>query len=244
MSELVRLLDWDTGHFGVRVARVQASQLLPATIVSIDAWCAENAIDCAYYLAPADDIASVSIAENNGFHLQDIRMMFNHHLTETYETPTQVNDYTFDQATADDLPALLAMIDDAYEKSRFYNDARFDNGDANRMYQIWLEKCLQGTMADRVFCARKEGIPQAFVTCRLSTETQIADIGLVGVAEAARGQNLAGILLRHAFSYSQQNSMTHIEVATQGSNIAAQRLYQKAGFRTMNVHLWYHKWFT
>ncbi|MEL6524896.1 MAG: GNAT family N-acetyltransferase [Chloroflexota bacterium] len=244
MSELVRFLGWDTEHFGVRIARVQDGQLTGDNVATVDEWCVENAIDCVYYLVPADDIASMTVAENNGFHLQDIRMVFNYRLIESYETPNQVGDYTIDQANADDLPALLVMIDGVYEKSRFYNDTRFDNADANRMYHIWLEKCLTGAMADVVFCARKEGIPQAFVTCRLDADTQIADIGLVGVAENARGQNLAGILLQHTFSFSQQNGMIHIEVATQGSNIAAQRLYQKAGFRTMRVHLWYHKWFT
>ena len=33
-------------------------------------------------------------------------------------------------------------------------------------------------------------------------------------------------------------------VVTQGRNVAAQRLYQSAGFRTAAVQLWHHCWFT
>jgi ribosomal protein S18 acetylase RimI-like enzyme len=31
-------------------------------------------------------------------------------------------------------------------------------------------------------------------------------------------------------------------VVTQGRNIASQRLYQKHGFVTQSIQLWYHRW--
>jgi hypothetical protein len=34
-----------------------------------------------------------------------------------------------------------------------------------------------------------------------------------------------------------------LTVATQARNIAAQRLYQRAGFLTSSVRVWYHRWF-
>jgi hypothetical protein len=33
-------------------------------------------------------------------------------------------------------------------------------------------------------------------------------------------------------------------VVTQGRNYAAQRLYQRNQFRTCEVQLWYHKWYS
>jgi len=32
-------------------------------------------------------------------------------------------------------------------------------------------------------------------------------------------------------------------VVTQGRNLAAQRLYQRNGFVTASLQLWYHRWF-
>ena len=34
-----------------------------------------------------------------------------------------------------------------------------------------------------------------------------------------------------------------MKVVTQGRNIAGQRLYQRCGFLTRSVELWYHKWY-
>ena len=34
-----------------------------------------------------------------------------------------------------------------------------------------------------------------------------------------------------------------MHVVTQGGNVAAQRVYQHAGFRTARTELWYHRWF-
>jgi ribosomal protein S18 acetylase RimI-like enzyme len=33
-----------------------------------------------------------------------------------------------------------------------------------------------------------------------------------------------------------------VSVVTQGRNVAAQRLYQRAGFVTASTQLWYHRW--
>jgi RimJ/RimL family protein N-acetyltransferase len=35
-----------------------------------------------------------------------------------------------------------------------------------------------------------------------------------------------------------------VTVVTQARNLAAQQVYQKAGFQTWAVQLWYHRWFT
>ena len=34
-----------------------------------------------------------------------------------------------------------------------------------------------------------------------------------------------------------------IRVVTQGTNVAALKLYEKAGFRVCDVKIWFHRWF-
>jgi RimJ/RimL family protein N-acetyltransferase len=46
-----------------------------------------------------------------------------------------------------------------------------------------------------------------------------------------------------ALQWFADQGMDSMEVVTQGRNVAAQRLYQKCGFATKEVQLWYHHWF-
>ena len=57
-------------------------------------------------------------------------------------------------------------------------------------------------------------------------------IGLVGVSRIARGRGIGQALLLESLHWFSGQGMASAEVATQGRNIPAQRLYQKCGFVT------------
>jgi GNAT superfamily N-acetyltransferase len=65
---------------------------------------------------------------------------------------------------------------------------------------------------------------------------------LMAVAEKAHGQGFGHDLVKASLWWFANQGATRVRVATQGRNIAAQRLYQACGFRTCAVHLWYHWW--
>ena len=67
-------------------------------------------------------------------------------------------------------------------------------------------------------------------------------IGLVGVSAEARGRGVGHALVNHALDWFTRNDVEAVAVVTQGGNVAAQRLYQRCGFLTESVQLWYHKW--
>jgi hypothetical protein len=46
-----------------------------------------------------------------------------------------------------------------------------------------------------------------------------------------------------ALRWFTENRLNRVEVVTQARNFTAQRLYQRSGFVTANVQLWFHKWF-
>ena len=71
----------------------------------------------------------------------------------------------------------------------------------------------------------------------------MGEIALVGVQARARGRGIGQALLQAARTWFEENGLRAIRVATQGRNLAAQRLYQRNGFRTETVQLYYHRWF-
>jgi GNAT superfamily N-acetyltransferase len=93
-----------------------------------------------------------------------------------------------------------------------------------------------------VLVAEADGEPAAYLTCHLND--QGSQIGLVGVAENHRGKGLATKLVQAFLSWSREQGAQRAIVVTQGRNLQAQRLYQRNGFVTSLLHLWYHRWFT
>lgn len=243
MTIPIHLLAWDTKHFGHRIVRVTVHTLTVSLAQEIDKWCINNDIECVYFLCAGDDSDAVRVAEDFGYRLQDIRVTFAHKLNDFTRLATLPLDIRLDTATETDESDLLQIADGIYQHSRFYSDVHFETPKVDAMYRIWMRRSLSGDLADTIFVARVEGIVQGFVTAQLNTDTGVGELPLVGIAPALRGKGVGIHIILQALHHLKQQSATSVEVVTQGRNIAAQRLYQKAGFRTANVQLWYHKWY-
>ena len=94
-----------------------------------------------------------------------------------------------------------------------------------------------------VLVAELDRMPAGYVTCHLERETLRGSIGLVGVSRWAQGRGVGQTLVRRAVDWFTTQGVQHVTVVTQGRNCAAQRLYQRCGFVTGSIHLWYHKWY-
>jgi dTDP-4-amino-4,6-dideoxy-D-galactose acyltransferase len=244
-ESVCELLVWDTAFFGQRIARVIPGHLTQQVAAEIDKWVAEHRIDGLYFLAAADDPATIRLAETHGYRLQDVRMVFGIDLTSaTLQPPDLAPDFTQGYATAADTDILRPLTQDTFTDTRFYNDPHFTVEQCNRLYETWLIRSIEEDFADAVIKLSHQGRACAYVTCTLNVAQQVGTIGLLGVAGVMRGRKLGQHLVQAALYYFQQNGMQSAQVVTQASNIAAQRLYQHCGFRTIEARLWYHKWFT
>ncbi len=229
-------LPWDTDFFGRRIARVVGHRMTPESAAAVDAWCAQNGIAAAYFLADADDFTTTHSAESHGWHQTDIRVSF---VTQTAVQP--VDGLPMRRHQDSDVEALKQIAAHSYTDSRFYYDPRFPRADCDRLYATWAEKSGAG-WADAVFIAELDARPAGFITLHLRDDNT-GDIGLVGVAESARGRGLGKALVVQGTAWAFSQGVDAVTVVTQGRNIAAQRLYQRAGFVTQQVQLWYHKWY-
>ena len=64
----------------------------------------------------------------------------------------------------------------------------------------------------------------------------------MGVSLEGRGQGIGRQLVLYALQWFKERHCTLVKVSTQGRNILAQRVYERAGFLTSNLSLWYHSW--
>jgi dTDP-4-amino-4,6-dideoxy-D-galactose acyltransferase len=236
MSDPAQYLEWDTEFFGKRIARANVSQLDDAAANELLAWCAAHAIDCLYLLADAEDKQTVRRAEINGFQLVDIRLTLKRHTPLQAEKSTE-NIRPFQPS---DIPALKAIARVSHHDSRFYYDPRFPDEQCDRLYETWIENSCKG-YADQVLVAVDAEAPVGYITCHLLPSH--GEIGLLGVSTGTQRKGYGTQLIQASLTWFAEHDRRSVSVVTQGRNVGAQRVYQKNGFLTNSVQLWYHRWF-
>jgi ribosomal protein S18 acetylase RimI-like enzyme len=231
-------LPWDTQFFGLRVARVRGHTLTPARAAAIEAWSRRTGTSRLYFLAAADDPATLRAAEAAGFHLAEIRMTFERELGDIVPlAPSHVRPYT-----PADLPALRELARKSYTDSRFYQDPRIPRDKADELFDLWTQRLARESPAG-LLVAETAGRVAGYVACDASpADERTGRIVLIAVEEAARGQGLGRELVESAIAWAAARGLARMEVVTQGRNVPAQRLYQRCGFVTRSVQLQYHKW--
>ena len=241
-SGLVCIQPWDSSHFGLRIARAIPRRLDQAAFSRLEADCVNQGIDCLYFLADAADQATIATLQAGCFDLADIRLTLDNRVRRLVEL-TAASEFRFRLGRKSDLEALLPIAGASYMLSRFYTDMRFGSDKASLMYQVWLTNSLTAGYADAVIVAEFAERPVGFVTCHLHKPHGEANLGLVGVAESVRGMGCMSGMLHFAGQWLSDRGIGQVNVVTQGKNIPAQRAYQRCGFVSRSVELWFHKWF-
>ena len=192
---------------------------------------------CLYLLADFSDRETIRVAEDHGFRLMDLRVLLDRPLGD--DVPAAAPEIR--AWKPDDLPMLHKIARGSYHDSRFYFDEQIPDALCDGLYETWIEKSCHG-YAEQVLVAEQEGAAAGYISCHI--RDGVGDIGLVGVDERAQGRGLGRALVMASLDWFKSQGLERVTVVTQGRNIPAQRLYQRCGFMTRAVDLWYHRWFT
>jgi len=238
MSEPIERLAWDSDFFGFPVARVRCERADEASLDAALEACRRERIRCAYLLLDAADAAGIERARARGFVVRDLRLELERPLAGTEATPP--GDDAIGAARPGQHATLEAIARDAFAGSRFFADPAFPRERCRELYAAFLRRGLDGAPARRTLAAGDGG---GFVVCRFDAARATGVIELIAVAPPRRGTGLGGALVAAALAAFAAAGLAHAEVVTQGGNVASQRLYQRAGFRTQRAGLWLHRWF-
>lgn len=240
-SQIVERLPWDSSHFGVSIGRVVAGAD-PARAVG---WARDRGVQCLYLLCDLQEPEMMRAAIAAGFVLTDVRLTFERALGERVARGRSRRHPAVAEAVRriaePDLGALLPIADAAHVRSRFYADPRFDRARVAAMYREWLRASLSKPFADWALTEDHAGAPVGYITGRIELGG-VARIGLLGVDSTVRGRGVGSRLVDALLLEASRAGCGRVTVVTQGANIEAQRLYQRAGFRTRSVHAWFHWW--
>lgn len=239
-SPLIRFLEWDSDFFGKRIASVCTETVTGGLLGAAVQKGIEERIDCLYLLLPAEDSSMVREAEASGFHMADIRMTLSKSITPD-KSIWQPLSADIRLSKSEDVPYLSLIAAAGHTDSRFYSDPGFPNELCDRLYATWIEKSCNG-YAQAVLVADQNGQATGYTSCHINPDGS-GQIGLVGVSADFQGQGLGKRLIAESLRWFASQGCSMVFVVTQGKNVGAQRLYQKNGFLTSSLQLWYHRWF-
>ena len=243
MTDLCRTLEWDTQFWGFHCAAITTRDLREDQVPGVDSWCSRNDVRFLQYLAPLDDHASVDSACNAGFRLVDIRLTLRSEFGLKDENPSRsLTDWAIAPSHLEDLDQLDEIARHSHSASRYYYDGLFPRAGCDLLYATWIRRSHEG-FADTVLVARANGQVIGYITCKQGKNRMQGSIGLVGVSTKAQGLGVGRALLGAAMDWFRSVGVVETSVVTQGRNYAAQRLYQRSGFITHDLSLWFHKWY-
>ncbi|MBI3886794.1 MAG: GNAT family N-acetyltransferase [Opitutae bacterium] len=232
-------LPWDTDFFGFRVGRANATTLTRTSLDEVLQWCRAERIRCLYFAADREAPETLALAATGGFQFVDVRLDLSLSLGNRPALPAAGP--SIRPAQPDDIPPLAALARHSHRDSRFFKDPGFPSSQAEELYAEWIRRDYR----QHTVLTAGGGLPAApsgYVTCQVSGG-QRGRIGLIAVAPAQQGRGLGRALVNAALQWFHSAKCTEVRVATQASNVAAQRLYQAAGFRTAESSVWFHRWF-
>jgi dTDP-4-amino-4,6-dideoxy-D-galactose acyltransferase len=230
-----RFLEWDSNFFGYKIARLQRSRLNQEVLDEALAWCRRKDIDCLYFLAESDP-TTVALAEAAHFHLVDVRVTLE---MNPQNSLPHVDGAPIRSWMPADIGCLRSIAAASHQGSRFYRDGHFPAERCGDLYSTWIQQSC-GADGTQVFVAEVAGKAAGYISCH--AHAQEGSIGLLGVADEVRDRGLGRNLVLQALAWFRDQSTNSVNVVTQGHNVAAQRVYQKAGFTTQSEQLWYHYW--
>jgi len=233
-----KLLDWDSAHFGLTVARLEG-RLGRSEGREFLAWCRIQKVRCATYLVDAADLESLHVAQAIGFAVADLRVELEWRAER--HPPPSPGAVAVRPGTQTDVNEAAGLVAEIASWSRFCRDHRFPEGKAAAMYECWVRQALEGSDQELFVVADQEGGIDGLLTARAGPEGE-GRIVLVGVRAAARGRGVGAALVASAGHWFGERGVDRVRVATQGANRSALRLYEEAGFRNSSTSVWLHLW--
>jgi dTDP-4-amino-4,6-dideoxy-D-galactose acyltransferase len=230
MGARIDLLEWDTRHFGFKIARLPEPRDAGQIREGIAA--AEQAgVRCLVTLIGLAQADVIVAAEDAGFRSYDVRLELDRAPRDGAAAEPIV-------ATNADVSRFETIARASFSDSRFYADPNFADERAAEMYALWVRRGMDDD--DRLVLTTQDR--GGFIVCHCDSDRRIGTIELIAVDEQTRGRGVGSQLLEKAESAFSKAGMTRTRVVTQARNISAQRFYQRWGYRTASVSLWLHRW--
>ena len=202
---MVERLQWDSDFFGLRIGRIDIVSNERWQILLQEASSLQMHYDLIYVFSEQE-----LQTDSNKVRLVDTKTIYVKSIDSSTTMPATVEPYQESLPNAD--LYRLALVSGVC--SRFRLDDSLPIDAYERMYRCWMERSLDGAMADLVLVHRTDDQIDGMITLKIDAD--VAHIGLVAVDEGAQGRGIGTMLIKAVEAYLQSNTtVRHLKVATQ-----------------------------
>ena len=236
MAGAIQRIEWDSAFFGKNIARVDVTGPIPDA-ATLAKYCHKEQIDLIQACVSATDKNAILTLENLGFDFVDLRLVMS---CDLKATPPFEKNNSIRLSTEADMPQLLAISHHSFTAVSRYNwNNFFRTAQIDAFYDLWLENGVKGKHDD--FCLHYQQDDKILGFTTIKIRNHDAYIGIIAVANEYRGKGVGDALVRNVFAYAAQHHLKSVSSATQGKNMATQKLYSKHGMKVTTMESWYYK---
>lgn len=235
-------LKWDTQFFGFGVGCILPAELNELELSKILQSLRADGYRLIYWRLLSGQQESSCVAKAQGGFLAAEQLTYARELTGLAETQktysAQYRCIPYLEETPD--AEMITLAIQAGEYSRFRRDPIFPRASYEKLFTTWITRSVKREIAREVLVIKNSGDTLGMIT--LGNCGDRGDIGLVAVAESARGVGVGRALVSAANNYFVQRNYTHSQVVTQRENVAACRLYEACGYHIEKSENVFHYW--
>ena len=220
---MISSLPWDTDFFGISVGKICIDAQSDPFAVKEELQSAAFDVVYVFMEQPTEErlrqVQSVAA-------LYDIKLTYKKEL-KPVKQGAEIQCVVPYQGVLSDELLSLAYMSGIY--SRFYLDPKF-KPHFHRLYEAWMKRSLDGTLADQVFVYMDQSRVLGFITVSEKNNAS-GQIGLLAVHPECRGKGVAKALMATAESWFFSRGIHEVIVVTQESNVPACRFYEKSSYQ-------------
>ncbi len=243
-TTLLTPLAWDSAHFGWPVARLNDAGHDTVALAGALAQARRDGVVLVYWQADPEVVIPTAVLKEYGGRLVDRRATYAAELASGEVADggeSAAGEYVHEWPCGPASEALIDLAVAAGEFSRFRRDPLIPPERFGSMYALWIDRSTRRELADGVLvAAAEETRPLGFVT--VAEANGQATIGLIAVAASARSRGLGRLLMGAAHGWLAARGARRVSVVTQADNVAACRLYERCGYRLVELRHSYHFW--
>ena len=232
-------LDWDTEFFGFNVAcimqTVSDGDALSQTIQALR----NNNYKLAYLRVFADNSELFDIVKSQGGRLVDEKVTYIKKI-DGIPNLQKISQYVpFSYTKINPNADMIELALQSGQYSRFRLDPKFPQHLYIKLYTSWITRSVNKEIAWDVLVVQ-EAKTLGMIT--LGTKDNRADIGLLVVAEHARGQGIGSALIAEAERCFRKKNYVLSQVVTQKANLDACNFYESCGYEVEKIEKTFHFW--